>query len=351
MKKARMKKQTMVLLAMCLFVFMCNVQAQNMYLMKNGAVIQKHSIQLADLDSVVYYEPAHAISTTAVSSIDVTVATSGGTITAYDGAIVTARGVCWSTSHTPTIALSTKTSNGTGTGAFSSNLTGLTLNTTYYLRAYATNNSGLTSYGAEVSFTTLAVTAGVTDVDGNFYHTVTIGTQTWMVENLKTTKYRNGDPILSPAGSWSAVVTGAQAAYNNDAANATKYGLLYNWYAAADSRKIAPVGWHVPTDTEWSTLTTYLGGPGVAGDKLKESGNVNWLSPSAGTNSTGFTALPGGYRLSDGTFSSLGTNGYWWTSTVYGSYAWFGALYYNFSTASKSNDAKQLGYSVRCLKD
>jgi uncharacterized protein (TIGR02145 family) len=237
------------------------------------------------------------LSTTAASSITTTSATSGGNVISDGGATVTARGVCWSTNQNPTIDNS-KTSNDIGTGSFTSNLTGLTANTIYYVRAYATNSMG-TAYGNQVTFktTTDVETNTVTDIDGNIYHTVTIGTQVWMVENLKTTKYRNGDPIPNVTGNaWAALTTGAYCWYNNDAATyKATYGALYNWYAVADSRNIAPTGWHVPTDAEWTTLTTFLGGESVAGGKLKETGTNHWTSPNTGaTNETGFTALPGG---------------------------------------------------------
>jgi hypothetical protein len=157
MKNAGIKQQTTLIVAMCLMVLTGMVQAQNMFLMKSGVVVLKQSLAAAAVDSIVYYEPAHKVTTAAVTNIGVSTATCGGTIAAYDGATVTARGVCWSTSTMPTIALSTKISNGTSTGGFSSSLTGLTSGTTYYLRAYATNSSGVTSYGAEVIFKTLGI--------------------------------------------------------------------------------------------------------------------------------------------------------------------------------------------------
>lgn len=168
------------------------------------------------------------ISTGSIANITSITATSGGNITADGGAAITARGVCWSTSQNPTIALSTKTADGTGTGIFTSSLTGHSAGTTYYVRAYASNSAG-TAYGNQVSFTT-ATSTNPTDADGNSYTTVTIGSQVWMKENLKTSKYRNGDPIptnLTDAA-WNGTTSGAYAIYNNDAANNTTYGKLYN---------------------------------------------------------------------------------------------------------------------------
>ena len=136
----------------------------------------------------------------------------------------------------------------------------------------------------------------VTDQDGNVYHTVTIGTQVWMVENLKTTKYRNGDGIQNVTDSiaWWNLTSGAYCIYRNDVNNLATYGRLYNWYAVIDSRKLTPAGWHIPTDAEWTTLTDYLGS--TCGDKLKEKGPNHWGGDNTATNETGFTALPGGNR-------------------------------------------------------
>ena len=158
----------------------------------------------------------------------------------------------------------------------------------------------------------------VTDTDGNVYHTVIIGEQVWMSENLKTTKYRNGNPIpkVSDGTTWSNHSIGAYCNYNKYEDNSTTYGRLYNWYAVNDSRNIAPTGWHIPSDAEWTTLTTYLGGECVAGGNLKETGITHWQSPNTGaTNKTGFTALPGGYRHCNGDFFCMCRNASFWSST------------------------------------
>ena len=140
----------------------------------------------------------------------------------------------------------------------------------------------------------------VTDIDGNLYHTVKIGTQIWMVENLKTTKYRNGDPIANVTGDqWDKTISGAYCSYDNSAANVTTYGLLYNWYAVNDPRKIAPEGWHVATYQDWETLA-------ASGQELKESGTVHWISPNnCGPTDSGFKGLPGGNCGYDGNFNAL----------------------------------------------
>ena len=194
----------------------------------------------------------------------------------------------------------------------------------------------------------------VTDIDGNVYQTVSIGTQCWMKENLKVSKYRNGDPIptnLTDAA-WSAATTGAYAIYNNDAANNTTYGKLYNWYAVADSRNLCPTGWHVPSDGEWTTLENYLGGSSVAGGKLKSTSTL-WNAPNSNaTNESGFSGLPGGYRYYNGSYYDIGDYGGWWSATEYSSpNAWGRYLFYNLGYSARNYYDKQGGFSVRCLRD
>lgn len=304
--------------------------------------------------------PTFAIAT--VTNITASTATSGGNITNDGGASITARGVCWSLNPSPTIADS-KTIDGTGIGSFTSSITGLTSGTTYYLRAYVTSSNG-TVYGKAISFTTLnsgivfnpILTYGtVTDIDGNVYKTITIGTQVWMVENLRTTKYRNGDPIpnVTDSSAWSKLTTGAYCIYNNNTNYSTIYGSLYNWNVVKDSRNIAPTGWHVPSDTEWTTLTTFLGGESVAGGKLKETLTTHWLSPNTGaTNETGFAALPCGDRTFAGKFDAAGYDGIWWSSTAGDiSGAWYRFVYYNGGTVTRGSSSANSGFSVRCVHD
>jgi len=302
------------------------------------------------------------ISTNMMSSITETTAIGGGSITSDGGEVITARGVCLSITQNPTTS-NTKINNGSGVGSFNSNIAGLAANSTYYLRAYATNSIG-TVYGSEMSFSTLQGNGNmVTDFDGNVYHTVTIGTQVWMVENLKTTTYRNGDPIQNVTGNtaWSALRIGAYCWYNNDATyKNTNYGALYNWYTVSDSRNMAPWGWHVPTDAEWTNLTTFLG-ESVAGLKLRETGTAHWFDTNTyATNSSGFTALPGGQRdgfglFDSGPFNGLGTMDFWWSSTAYNATdAWARYVSYYSSSVGRDNGNnfnKVRGYSVRCVKD
>ncbi|MDP3180784.1 MAG: fibrobacter succinogenes major paralogous domain-containing protein, partial [Bacteroidota bacterium] len=194
----------------------------------------------------------------------------------------------------------------------------------------------------------------VQDIDGNVYHTVTIGTQVWMVENLKTTKYNDGStiPNVIENTNWYSRTTDAYCWYNNEISNKDTYGALYNWYSVG-TYKLAPKGWHVPTEEEWIVLINYLGGLTIAGGKLKETGIAHWKSPNAeAVNEYGFTALPGGKRFSYGTFSDFGKNCYWWTSiqtsmdgsNFRGIGFDSGGIVYG---GSKLND----GFSVRCIRD
>ncbi len=294
----------------------------------------------------------NGITTNAVTNINGTTATCGGHIASSSGSPITAKGVCWSTNHNPTIT-DAHTSDDIGKGNFTSFITGITAGT-YYVRAYATNSAG-TAYGNEVSFIIAAPITNVTDYDGNIYDTVVIGTQTWMKQNLKVTHYRNGDaiPNVTDNTAWSNLATGAYADYNNTPSNSTTYGRLYNWYTVVDTRNLCPTGWHVPSDAEWTTLTNYLGGESIAGGKLKEAGTTHWNSPNtAATNETGFTALPAGYRVGNGTYNYFGKYGYWWSSTEGNTaYAWTRLVYYYFSGASRNYDGKTYGFSVRCLRD
>ncbi|MBT6710304.1 MAG: hypothetical protein HOB22_01165 [Candidatus Marinimicrobia bacterium] len=195
----------------------------------------------------------------------------------------------------------------------------------------------------------------VTDIDGNEYGTVLIGNQVWMSENLKVTKYKDGTAI--PTGHsnsvWSNLSSGAYAVYDDDDVNTDTYGFLYNWYAVDDSRIIAPDGWHVPTDDEWTTLTDYLGGTSVSGGKMKETGTEHWSSPNTdATNESGFTALPGGYRYFNGNYIHQGYSGYFWSSTEYSSNsAWYRTLNYNYSDVDRGSNYKKYGFSLRCVRD
>jgi uncharacterized protein (TIGR02145 family) len=195
----------------------------------------------------------------------------------------------------------------------------------------------------------------VTDIDGNVYQTVQIGTQVWIKENLKTTRYRNGDLIPTNLSDtdWENATTGACDIYDNKPENDKTYGKLYNWYAVIDSRNLCPVGWHIPSDAEWTTLENFLGGDGIAGGKMKAVSNL-WQSPNkAATNESGFSGLPGGCRGNDvSSYDAIGGYGYWWSSTEYSTAdAWYRYLNYNGGSSDRLDYNKRNGFSVRCLRD
>ena len=299
-----------------------------------------------------------AVSTDAVTAISATGATTGGNVTSDGGAAVTARGVAYGTTTSPTIA-GTITNSGSGTGSFGSTLSGLTSSTQYYVRAYATNAVG-TAYGNEQTFTTSFIcgTSTVSDVDGITYNTVLIGTQCWTRSNLRVSKYRNGDAI--PTGlsnsAWQTTAVGAYAVYNNALVNDTLYGKLYNHNAVTDSRGLCPTGWHVPTNVEWTNQETTLGGRTVAGGALKSTETQptpgGWNSPNTGaTNSSGFTARPGGLRDTNGNFGDLGGSGFWWSTSLSGSNALARSLSYGFGSVAGNYQDRLNGFSVRCLRD
>lgn len=306
---------------------------------------------------------APVLTTNVISAITTTSAISGGNISSDGGATIIERGVCWSTSSMPTTTNS-KTTDGSGTGTFVSSLSGLASGTLYYVRAYATNTNG-TAYGNQLQFTTSGpifnpnLTYGtVNDIDGNSYKTIQIGTQTWMAENLKTTKYRDNIfiPLITNPFAWSSSITPAYCWYNNDAETYKDiYGALYNWYTV-NTGKLCPTGWHVPNNEEWLVLETFIGGFVGASIKLKEKGTAHWYEPNDATNETGFTALPAGRNSviygSYGSFSGRNTEAYFWSSSVddtnYGSVKTIVSRDNNFGS---QNDPKFYGHSVRCVKD
>ena len=386
------------------------------------------------------------VSTAVITDVTSTTARAGGDVTNDGGQNITAKGVCWSTTPNPTIALSTKTVDGTGPGPFSSNITGLTTGTTYYVRAYATNMLG-TSYGNEAGFVattapTLAVLStlnavGITmssalcggDIssEGNVpvtargicwsinpnptmadhpvtigsgpgvfttsitglsasttYHvrawainavgtsygndisfttaspppppsTVTICSQVWMTRNLDVTTYKNGDPIpeVSDPTQWKNLTTGAWCYVNGDAGTNATYGKLYNWYAVNDPRGLAPAGWHIPSNGEYATLAICVGGIYAAGGPLKTTGTNDWMSPNTGaTNSSGFSALPGGMRTNQGIYINFGTIGSLWTSTQAAANTGLAYnLFYSGVNTSFTADDKIAGLPVRLVKD
>ena len=295
------------------------------------------------------------LTTAGLKSVTLTTAAGGGEISNGGGIPVTARGVCWNTSGSPTITDS-HTTDGSGSGIFYSTLTDLTLNTTYYVRAYATNSLG-TAYGDQLEFIQMEP---VLDNDGNAYSVLTIGTQVWFGENLRTTTFNDGSAIPNVAGGndWAVISTPAYCWYNNtEATYKQTYGALYNWHAV-NTGKLCPAGWHVPGAEEFTTMLVYVGGLNIAGGKLKEAGTTHWAVPNLGaTNGSGFTALPSGGRYNvysqAGTFSDLGYFGYFWSSTATTgtSTAFSFDLGYNLNSVTKSEYSFNDGGAIRCIKD
>jgi uncharacterized protein (TIGR02145 family) len=303
-----------------------------------------------------------SLTTSAIKRITDTSAVGGGVISSDGGASVTERGVCWSSSHSPTIS-DHKMIHPKDTLCFSCCMTGLEANTQYYARAYATNSEG-TSYGNEEPFQT---PPRMTDIDGNVYHTVRIGDQVWMAENLRVTRYRNGDEIPEVINyiEWCSLTTGAL--WGPTEAYVAIYGPIYNGYAMADPRQIAPSGWHLPSDAEWKILEGtvdsqfHLGDPewdksdmrgSDAGGKLKSTTN-NWVSPNIGaTDEYGFTALPGGYRHWDsGQLNDINGGAYFGTSSVEGDHMWTHSLSQDDSRIRRTFDIMRAGGSVRLIQD
>ena len=211
-------------------------------------------------------------------------------------------------------------------------------------------------YGCKKEKSEYSFNTKINDVDGNTYNTVTIGIQVFLAENLKTTKYQNGDPIPTTVLNVSAESAPKyQWAYADDESNVTVYGRLYTWYTVTDKRNICPTGWHVPTYTELGALKMYLGGESIGGGKLKETETTHWLSPNTGaTNETGFTALPGGYRNLNGDYVSLGLSCYLWSSSLNPydlNLGWGQGMYSNSGILLEGGYNKPNGVSVRCIKE
>ena len=254
------------------------------------------------------------------------------------------------------------TVSGNTVTSVSSNLTGLNKNTTYHYRLKATSSAGIT-YGSDMTFTTSdtisiviafnpdLIYGSVSDNDHNTYKTLKIGTQTWMAENLRAVKYNDGTaiPFIVDVVDWVNLTTPGYCWYNN---YSVAYGAMYNWHTV-NTGKLCPIGWHVPSDTEWTKLTTYLGGESVAGNKLKETGTTLWIGQNTnGTNESGFSALPVGYRNYSGTFNNIGRYAYWWSSTEASSTdSFYRDIYYGYGSIDRSSTDKRSALSVRCLHD
>jgi len=293
--------------------------------------------------------PIPEVYTSDVTNILINTVVSGGELISDEGHVITAKGLCWSTSPLPTID-NKKTNDGKGAGSFISKATGLKPNRTYYLRAYATTEGG-TGYGSTMVFTTLD--NSLTDIDGNEYKAVQIGDQIWMAENLRTTRYCDSLAIanVTDANNWGVIGYGAMVAFDNNPSNVGIYGYLYNWYAVNLWRKLAPEGWHIPSKEEWEELIDYVGGSTIAGGKLKADTSL-WNSPNIGaTNEYGFSALPGGNRKINGSFGHFSETGFFWTATENSGDAFFIMIQGGTETINVYDDNKNYGFSVRCIRD
>lgn len=300
-----------------------------------------------DVNNNNYLFQVPVLTTVSISNIEPTTAKSGGNITYGGGATISTRGVCWSTVDPPTI-LNNKTVDGAGTGSFTSNISELSPNVTYFVRAYATNSRG-TGYGNTLVFTTL----NNIDIDGNIYNTVTIGTQTWMAENLKTTKYSDGTaiPNVTDNTTWINLTTGAYCDYNNNPSISANYGRLYNGYAFS-AGNLCPTGWHVPTDAEWKTLEMALG------MSQYEADLEWWRGTDEGTKlkvngSSGFNAHLAGLRDINSNYFDIGDLGYYWTSTegLLTTKAYRRAFSSTEARVYRGEMNKVNGFSVRCIKN
>ncbi len=298
---------------------------------------------------------APSLSTNAISGVTLSQAVSGGNITNDNGAPVTVRGVCWNTTGNPTTSSSTLT-NGSGTGSYTITITGLNQGTVYYVRAFATNSAG-TGYGSQIRFSTSA-----SDITGNIYSTVVIGTQLWMQSDLKTTRYTDNAliPNVTDNTAWKDLTSDAYCWYGNTPS--VTFGILYNWYAV-ETDKLCPTGWHVPTDDEFKILERFLGMTPAEADNTGWRGtnqgtqlkSTSTWTPSTGTNSSGYTALGGGYRWGvEGTFADFGTVAYWWSSTLHWGDA-TKALYRRLDSSEnrvyREGVIKAGGKFVRCIRD
>ena len=318
----------------------------------------ENSVGIAYGNEIVFITETAApvITTGQVSGVTASTAVCGGSITNDGGSPITAKGVCWSTTPDPDIN-DFFTSDGTGTGTFSSSLINLAPATVYYVRAYAKNDVW-TVYGEQATFVTK-----LADGEGNLYNTVKIGTQVWMAENLRATKLNDNTaiPNVTDDALWVGTAVPAYCWYDNDIAYKPTYGALYNWYAV-NSGKLCPSGWHVPTDGEFKMLEQSLG---MAIDQLelwgwrgtdqgiKMKNITGWDDGGNGTNSSGFTALPGGYRFGGtGAFYWVTTITYWWTSTEDDAdRGWYRRLDSSSTGIYRASTSKKGGKYIRCLQN
>jgi uncharacterized protein (TIGR02145 family) len=298
---------------------------------------------------------APEVTTTGITEIMANTAISGGKITYDGGSTITAKGICWSASPDPDLSDSF-TTNGTDTSRYQSTMTSLLPGTKYYVRAYA-KNSAYTVYGEELTFNTK-----IADVDGNLYRTVTIGSQVWMAENLKTTKYKDNTAIPNIINNteWINLSVPAYCWLGNDIQYKEVYGALYNWYTV-NTGKLCPGGWHVPSDYDFKVLELGLG---MSSDQVnltdwrgtnqgaQVKSTTGWAESENGTNTSGFSALPGGYRYAaTGAFNGIDMLTYWWSSDFTTDYGWYRRVDGTNNGIFRGATSKKGGKYVRCLKD
>jgi uncharacterized protein (TIGR02145 family) len=298
---------------------------------------------------------AATLTTRQVSEITANSAVCGGTVTYNGGGIITEKGVCWSTTPDPDLQDS-NTNVSTGADTYSCTMTNLSSGTRYYARAYV-KNAGGTAYGEQIIFNTK-----LADIEGNLYDVVYIGSQVWMSENLKTTMLNDNTviPDVPDDSTWVHLSTPAFCWLRNDVQYKNVYGALYNWFTV-ETGKLCPSGWHVPSDDEYKELEQTLG---MASDKLnllewrgtdqgaKMKSTIGWASGENGTNTSGFSALPGGYRWAkNGAFNGIGMNTYWWSSEYNNSYAWYRRLDGVNIDTYRMYTSKTGGKYIRCIKN
>lgn len=278
------------------------------------------------------------------------------------GSSVTERGLVWSLNPNPTLA-DNRNIHGKGTGRFRSLMEDLLPDQIYFARAYAINATG-TAYGEELQFRTRQGT--VTDIDGNVYYTQTIGEDIWMAENLRVTRYKNGDPIQTGLNGedWEFTLDGAYSIFphshiyllDSEAEVAEAYGLLYNWFAVNDPRGVCPEGWRVSNNDDWERLIQLVGDQNDDG-KLKSrrvdpDPHPRWESPNVATDLSGWSGLPGGRRLWDGRYVGFGSHGHWHSATERDSYHSFSKILFHASEVVFRNyNSKLQGSSIRCVRD
>ncbi|OFY36262.1 MAG: hypothetical protein A2W91_05605 [Bacteroidetes bacterium GWF2_38_335] len=323
------------------------------------AVVSCKKEDTKEVDEDIPSVSAPTITTDTITNITLNTAIVSCSITNNGGSKIIERGIVWSINFTPMFSDNVLIYDYNDIiGSYCMTINDLICNSTYYVRAYTKTDVGIT-YGNTLTFNTKPnsiifnsdlLYGTVTDIDGNEYKTITIGTQTWMAENLEVKRFRNGDSI--PYNINFGIVNSASYYIHYNYPNVS-YGLYYNWWAAHDERNIAPEGWHVPTIEEVNILIEFLGGNEFSGGKLKESGTNHWLYINAnGTNESGFTALPGGGFNSTGSFQYIGETGLWWCSTEYtSSDAYIFILYNELGSINTGPIHKEKGYSIRCIMD